>query len=484
MILLDGREILSAFRRDRLNERLDGAGPVVAAQVVYALDGGDATASARSAPLLDALGAAAPLQPDDVLVLPRLGTISPWASKATDILRGAGVALDRVERGMRYCVSGLSMLDAAAQTRVLKALHDPMTQSLFRSEAEVAALFRHESARPLARVALAGDARVALIAANAELGLALSGDEIDYLAAAYGRLGRDPTDAELMMFAQANSEHCRHKIFNASWRIDGDDQPKSLFQMIKHTHATTPANTLSAYHDNAAVIANGVAERMQADPATRRWHAVAEDTAYAIKCETHNHPTAISPFAGASTGAGGEIRDEGATGRGAKPKAGLTGFTVSHLRIPGGEAPWEQSRPLPPRMASAFEIMRDGPLGGAAFNNEFGRPALLGYFRSFEHAETGTLTRGYDKPIMLAGGLASLKAEHVDKGRLQDGDAVIVLGGPAMWRRGLVGRIRHIERSARFRLGATRQPGDGAALPGSHRPLLVDGRDQSHRHDP
>ena len=432
MILLDGREILSAFRRDRLNERLDGAGPVVAAQVVYALDGGDATASARSAPLLDALGAAAPLQPDDVLVLPRLGTISPWASKATDILRGAGVALDRVERGMRYRVLGLSMLDAAAQARVLKALHDPMTQSLFRSEAEVAALFRHESARPLARVALAGDARVALIAANAELGLALSGDEIDYLAAAYGRLGRDPTDAELMMFAQANSEHCRHKIFNASWRIDGDDQPKSLFQMIKHTHATTPTNTLSAYHDNAAVIANGVAERMQADPATRRWHAVAEDTAYAIKCETHNHPTAISPFAGASTGAGGEIRDEGATGRGAKPKAGLTGFTVSHLRIPGAQAPWEQSRPLPPRMASAFEIMRDGPLGGAAFNNEFGRPALLGYFRSFEHAETDALTRGYDKPIMLAGGLASLKAEHVDKGRLQDGDVVIVLGGPAM----------------------------------------------------
>ncbi len=432
MILLDGRETLSAFRRDRLNGCLDGAGSVVAAQVVYALDGGDATTPARAAPLLDALGAAAPLQPDDVLVLPRLGTISPWASKATDILRGAGVALDRVERGMRYRVSGLAMLDAAAQARVLKALHDPMTQSLFRSEAEVAALFRHESARPLARVALAGDARVALIAANAELGLALSGDEIDYLAAAYGRLGRDPTDAELMMFAQANSEHCRHKIFNATWRIDGDEQPKSLFQMIKHTHATTPANTLSAYHDNAAVIANGVAERMQADPATRRWHAVAEDTAYAIKCETHNHPTAISPFAGASTGAGGEIRDEGATGRGAKPKAGLTGFTVSHLRIPGAEAPWENPRELPPRMASAFEIMRDGPLGGAAFNNEFGRPALLGYFRSFEHAETGTLTRGYDKPIMLAGGLASLKAEHVEKGRLQDGDAVIVLGGPAM----------------------------------------------------
>jgi phosphoribosylformylglycinamidine synthase len=432
MILLDGRETLSAFRRDGLNERLGGQAAVTAAQVAYALDGAHATALDRCAPLLDASGLAAPMLADDVLVLPRLGTISPWASKATDILRGAGAALDRVERGMRYRVAGLSTLDAAAQARVLKALHDPMTQSVFRNEAEVAALFRHESARPLARVALVGDARAALVAANAELGLALSIDEIDYLAMAYGRLGRDPTDAELMMFAQANSEHCRHKIFNASWRIDGADQPKSLFQMIKHTHATTPANTLSAYHDNAAVVANGMAERMQADPATRRWRAVAEDTAYAIKCETHNHPTAISPFAGASTGAGGEIRDEGATGRGAKPKAGLTGFTVSHLRIPGAEAPWEQARPLPPRMASAFEIMRDGPLGGAAFNNEFGRPALLGYFRSFEHAESAALTRGYDKPIMLAGGLASMKAEHVDKGRLQDGDAVVVLGGPAM----------------------------------------------------
>ena len=435
MMLLDGREILSAFRRDRLNERLGGSGGpvcVTAARVVYALDGIDAAADARLATLLDAVGVAAALTADDVLVLPRLGTISPWASKATDILRGAGLTLDRAERGMRYRVEGLSALDDAARARVLKTLHDPMTQSLFRSAEGVAALFRHESARPLARVALAGDARSALMAANAELGLALSGDEIDYLADAYGRLGRDPSDAELMMFAQANSEHCRHKVFNATWRIDGEAQPKSLFQMIKHTHSTTPAHTLSAYHDNAAVIANGMAERMQADPATRRWRALGEDTAFAIKCETHNHPTAISPFPGASTGAGGEIRDEGATGRGAKPKAGLTGFTVSHLRIPGAPAPWEQARATPPRMASAFEIMRDGPLGGAAFNNEFGRPALLGYFRSFEHPEHATLTRGYDKPIMLAGGLASIKAEHVEKLRLQDGDAVIVLGGPAM----------------------------------------------------
>ncbi|MBI2397197.1 MAG: phosphoribosylformylglycinamidine synthase [Xanthomonadales bacterium] len=435
MILLDGRETLSAFRRDRLAAALasDGAAvDLVEARVVFAIDGGDDARGAQYADLLDAVGAAAPIAGDDVLVLPRLGTISPWASKATDILRGAGLTLDRVERGMRYRVAGLSGLDAAGRARLLRALHDPMTQSVFRAAAEVAALFRHESARPVARVALAGDARAALLAANAELGLALSGDEIDYLADAYGRLGRDPTDAELMMFAQANSEHCRHKIFNASWRIDAAEQPQSLFQMIKHTHATTQAHTLSAYHDNAAVVANGQAARVQADPLTRRWHAVAEDTAYAIKCETHNHPTAISPFAGASTGAGGEIRDEGATGRGAKPKAGLTGFTVSHLRIPGAAAAWESPRALPPRMASSFEIMRDGPLGAAAFNNEFGRPALLGYFRAFEHAESATLVRGYDKPIMLAGGLANLKAAHVDKGRLQEGDAVVVLGGPAM----------------------------------------------------
>jgi len=435
MMLLDGREILSAFRRDRLNERIGAAGDpvrVTAAGIVYALGGADPAATDRFAPLLDALGSAAVLSVDDVLVLPRLGTISPWASKATDIVRGAGLTLDRVERGMRYRVEGLSLLDGVARMRVLKALHDPMTQSLFRDADAVAALFRHESARPLARIDLAGGAVAALVTANAELGLALSGDEIDYLADAYGRLGRDPSDAELMMVAQANSEHCRHKVFNATWRIDGDMQAKSLFQMIKHTHATTPANTLSAYHDNAAVIANGMAERMQADPTTRRWRALSEDTAFAIKCETHNHPTAISPFSGASTGAGGEIRDEGATGRGAKPKAGLTGFSVSHLRIPGATAAWENARATPPRMASAFEIMRDGPLGGAAFNNEFGRPALLGYFRSFEHPEHATLTRGYDKPIMLAGGLAGMKADHVQKLRLQDGDAIIVLGGPAM----------------------------------------------------
>ncbi len=435
MMLLDGRETWSSFRCDRLTQALatsSHALQLADARVLFAIDGGDPAQMQRYCELLDATAVAAAFDADTVVVLPRLGTISPWASKATEIMCGANLPLDRVERGMRYRIVGFAVLTDAAQARVLRELHDPMTQSVFRSAEAISALFRHESARALGRVALAGDAQAALIAANAELGLALSADEIDYLAVAYARLGRDPTDAELMMFAQANSEHCRHKIFNAQWRIDGADQAQSLFAMIKHTHATTPTGTLSAYHDNAAVIANGMAERMQADPDSRRWQALREDTAFAIKCETHNHPTAISPFPGASTGAGGEIRDEGATGRGAKPKAGLTGFTVSHLRIPGAPAPWEQARVTPPRMASAFEIMRDGPLGSAAFNNEFGRPALLGYFRSFEHPESATLTRGYDKPIMLAGGLASIKASHVEKGTLQDGDAIIVLGGPAM----------------------------------------------------
>jgi phosphoribosylformylglycinamidine synthase len=308
-----------------------------------------------------------------------------------------------------------------------------MTQSVLSDLAQVAGVFLHGAPAPLGRIALGGDPLAALRAADARLGLALSPDEIDYLAQQYAVLGRDPSDAELMMFAQANSEHCRHKVFNATWTVDGAAQPLSLFQMIRNTHAAHPAHTLSAYQDNAAVVAGGPAARFFPAPADARWAAIHEDTAYAIKVETHNHPTAISPFPGAATGSGGEIRDEGATGRGAKPKAGLTGFSVSHLRIPGLPRPWETPRPLPPRMASAFEIMRDGPLGAAAFNNEFGRPALLGYFRSFElRTDDPALQRGYDKPIMLAGGLANIRLPHVQKGHLSPGDAVVVLGGPAM----------------------------------------------------
>ncbi|KFA39428.1 phosphoribosylformylglycinamidine synthase, partial [Xanthomonas vasicola pv. musacearum NCPPB 4384] len=262
-------------------------------------------------------------------------------------------------------------------------LHDPMTQSLLGSAAAAEALFNVPDPGQLQRVPLDG-----LEQANRDLGLALAQDEIDYLRERFAALGRDPADVELMMFAQANSEHCRHKIFNASWTIDGKPQARSLFRMIKHTHQQTPQHTLSAYSDNAAVVEGVSAARYRPDPATGEYRSEAVlPSAFAIKVETHNHPTAIAPFPGAATGAGGEIRDEGATGRGGKPKAGLTGFSVSHLRIPTLPQPWEAPRALNPRMAPALDIMLDGPLGGAAFNNEFGRPNLLGYFRSFELAE-------------------------------------------------------------------------------------------------
>jgi len=435
MNLLLGRETLSSFRRQELNRKLAPlAVQVVSAQVLFAVH--IATDSViddgRLVDLLDTVG---PLPADDaesLLVTPRVGTISPWATKAGDILRGAGLPVSRVERGWRFQLAGFRGLDAAGRQAVVRVLSDPMTQSVFACAADVATLFQQSPPGPILSLALGADATGALESANRTLGLALSPDEIEYLAKAYADLGRDPTDAELMMFAQANSEHCRHKIFNADWRIDGETQPISLFGMIRNTHKHHPEGTLSAYRDNAAVVANTHGERLVADPLTRVWRTESQDIAFAIKCETHNHPTAIAPFPGASTGSGGEIRDEGATGRGAKPKAGLTGFSVSHLRIPGLPRPWEQTRPLPPRMASAFEIMRDGPLGGAAFNNEFGRPAICGYFRSFEQRAGDHLARAYDKPIMLAGGLANMRADHVEKGVLQDGDAVIVLGGPAM----------------------------------------------------
>src|SRR5690606_18528920 len=279
--------------------------------------------------------------------------------------------------------------DPALQAALAKLLHDPMTQSLLASHAEAAGLFAVPARGALERIPLA-----ALEAANARLGLALAEDEIEYLRERYAELGRDPSDVELMMFAQANSEHCRHKIFNATWTLDGEEQPHSLFRMIRNTHARTPQHTLSAYSDNAAVVEGYPARRFRPDPHSGEYRSepVAE-SAFCIKVETHNHPTAISPFSGASTGAGGEIRDEGATGRGGRPKAGLTGFSVSHLRIPALPQPWEAPRPLNPRMAPALEIMLDGPLGGTAFNNEFGRPNLLGYFRSFELQHDGEPVR-------------------------------------------------------------------------------------------
>lgn len=364
--------------------------------------------------------------PEGRLVVPRLGTISPWSSKASDILRGAGLAVQRAERGQYFELSGV---DAGLMPAVAALLHDPMTQSLLPDVTAAANVFVTPAPGGVARVRVD-----ALAHANIELGLALSEDEIEYLRERYTALGRDPSDAELMMFAQANSEHCRHKIFNASWTVDGVDQPRSLFAMIRNTHAVSPQLTLSAYEDNAAVIEGFSARRFRPDPLTHVYSTSASTpAAFAIKVETHNHPTAIAPFPGASTGAGGEIRDEGATGRGGKPKIGLTGFSVSHLRIPGLRQPWEGERSLNPRMAPALQIMLEGPLGAAAFNNEFGRPAVTGYFRSFELPTPAcTVVRAYDKPIMLAGGIGAMEPAQVEKLSLYPGDAVVVLGGPAM----------------------------------------------------
>ena len=437
MIALDGQNALSPFRLERLNARLDAlhrGARVQASWFVYFLDVDAAPAGASRQRLLAVLEAQdAPPEPATLWVVPRLGTISPWSSKATDILHGAGFTLHRVERGLAWQIAGLPPVAAPDHGAVMALLHDAMTQSVLTDIDAAQGLFLAGSPGPLVHVALAADPHGALAEANARLGLALAEDEIDYLVERYGELGRDPSDAELFMFAQANSEHCRHKVFNASWTVDGMAQDSSLFGMIKHTHRQSPAHTLSAYSDNAAVIEGSVGRRFFADPADGVWRGHDERINYAIKVETHNHPTAIAPWPGAATGAGGEIRDEGATGRGGKPKAGLTGFSVSDLRIPGHPQPWEVDRPLPPRMASAFEIMRDGPLGAAAFNNEFGRPCLGGYFRSYEH-ETGEpgLRRGYDKPIMLAGGLANLRPGDVLKRAVQPGHRVIVLGGPAM----------------------------------------------------
>ena len=366
------------------------------------------------------------------LVVPRMGTISPWSSKATDIARQCGLkAVRRIERGTAFHIELTGGLDAAQRGALAALLHDRMTETVLATEAQADALFRHVPPRALQRVALGADPRAALGAANATLGLALSEDEIEYLAAAYAVLGRDPTDAELTMFAQANSEHCRHKIFNAAWIVDGQAMQDTLFGMIKHTHAMNPQGTVLAYTDNAAIMEGGVAQRLYPD-AGRAYRLHEQLTHTVMKCETHNHPTAIAPFPGAATGAGGEIRDEGATGRGAKPKAGLVGFSVSNLRIPGALQPWEsEDYGRPNRIVSALDIMLEGPLGAAAFNNEFGRPNLAGYLRVFE-AEVAGLQRGYHKPIMLAGGIGNIAAAQSVKAQLPAGTLLIQLGGPGM----------------------------------------------------
>ncbi|MBS7663560.1 phosphoribosylformylglycinamidine synthase [Pseudomonas lalucatii] len=442
MLILRGAPALSAFRHGKLLEQLTGKVPAVTglyaefahfADVTGVLDADEERVLAR----LLKYGPSVPVQEPSgrlFLTIPRFGTISPWSSKASDIARNCGLAkIQRLERGIAYYVTG--ELSAAEAEQVAALLHDRMTQLVLDNLEGAAALFSHAAPKPLTAVDVLGGGRAALEQANLELGLALAEDEIDYLVQSFKDLGRNPHDIELMMFAQANSEHCRHKIFNASWDIDGESQEKSLFGMIKNTYQMHGEGVLSAYKDNAAVIVGHSAGRFFPDGETRQYGAVQEPVHILMKVETHNHPTAIAPFPGASTGSGGEIRDEGATGRGAKPKAGLTGFTVSNLQIPGFEQPWEVPYGKPERIVTALDIMIEGPLGGAAFNNEFGRPALTGYFRTFEQAITtprGEEVRGYHKPIMLAGGMGNIRGEHVQKGEITVGAKLIVLGGPAM----------------------------------------------------
>ncbi len=369
------------------------------------------------------------------LVTPRPGTISPWSSKATDIAHNCGLStVQRLERGIAYYIEA-ETLDAGQQRQVAALLHDRMMEVVFTELTAAEALFVHQEPRALTEVDVLNGGRAALVKANLELGLALAEDEIDYLVTSFEKLGRNPNDIELYMFAQANSEHCRHKIFNADWTIDGVAQPKSLFKMIKNTFEQNSEHVLSAYKDNAAVMAGSEAGRFFPSPETCEYEYHQEAIDILMKVETHNHPTAISPFPGAATGSGGEIRDEGATGRGAKPKAGLSGFSVSNLRIPGAEQPWETDFGKPGRIVNALDIMTEGPLGGAAFNNEFGRPNILGYFRTYEEqvrSHNGDEIRGYHKPIMLAGGLGNIRHEHIKKGEIPVGAKLIVLGGPAM----------------------------------------------------
>jgi phosphoribosylformylglycinamidine synthase len=434
-----GRTALSAFRQQRLLNALRSVGVHVEqiyTRYVYLVDPvtdlTDADRAALSALLNEGVGESGAIR-TDLTTVPRPGTLSPWSSKASDILRNCGLlSVRRVERGIAYQLDGLNPDELA---KAVPCLHDRMTEAVLTDISQGEALFRTESPRPLQQIDVLSGGAAALGQANRSLGLALADDEIDYLATAFTKMGRNPTDVELMMFAQANSEHCRHKIFNASWTVDGEPMERSLFKMIRNTHETSGDGVLSAYSDNAAVVEGTEAPRFFPSPETGVYSAHTEPIHLLMKVETHNHPTGISPRPGAATGNGGEIRDEGAVGRGSKPKAGLTGFCVSHLRIPEFHQPWEVHHGKPDRIASALDIMLEGPIGGAAFNNEFGRPNLAGYFRTLEldvQGSKGIETRGYHKPIMIAGGYGNIRPEHVLKRGFPAGAHVAVLGGPAM----------------------------------------------------
>ncbi|MFC4931616.1 phosphoribosylformylglycinamidine synthase [Massilia sp. GCM10023247] len=471
MLILPGSNALSVFRSQRLLSQLQAAAPAIAqvqARFYHFIDASAPLSTDDTQRLAAMLTYGEPVPEtlyegvtEEFFVIPRLGTISPWASKATDIAHNCGMQqVHRIERGVAYTVvlkSGIlgssigapKKLTAEEIAAVSNLLHDRMTETVLRSADDASRLFNELEGKPLESIDVLGpgSGRDALVRANTELGLAMSIDEIDYLFDAFTRAERNPTDVELMMFAQANSEHCRHKIFNADWIIDGVKQDKSLFQMIKNTHQLQPKGTIVAYSDNSSIMEGTTVTRFFPRGAGQEYAPASELTHTLMKVETHNHPTAISPFPGASTGAGGEIRDEGATGRGAKPKAGLTGFTVSNLLLPDAQRPWENAADVtasgekgeapvygkPERIASPLQIMIDGPLGGAAFSNEFGRPVLGGYFRTYEqNAQAAGGVYGYHKPIMIAGGIGNIADQHTHKNDIPAGSLLIQLGGPGM----------------------------------------------------
>ena len=444
MLALSGSTALSEFRLNRLLQELKREIPSVEAldaNYVHFVDL-ESALKPHQVQILEELlryGPAPRVQYTEgtlFLVIPRPGTISPWSSKATDIANNCGLnTVNRIERGVAYRVQGTTSLTRSDWERIGAKMHDRMTQTVVDDMDDAEALFCVEEPAALSIVDLSADAKDALRRANRSMGLALSDDEIEYLVDNYTSLGRNPTDVELMMFAQANSEHCRHKIFNASWIVDNQRQQNSLFEMIRNTYRHTPEGILSAYRDNASVIQGFTASRFAPAAGGNQYESAREDMHILMKVETHNHPTAISPFPGAATGSGGEIRDEGATGRGGKPKAGLCGFSVSNLDIPGFVQPWETDYGRPDRIVSALDIMLEGPIGAAAFNNEFGRPNLTGYFRTFEEkvpGPGGDEVRGYHKPIMVAGGIGNIRASHVEKEAIPPKTPSVALGGPAM----------------------------------------------------
>lgn len=443
MLQLPGGLALSDFRKNKLLTSLQTVVPAITdiqANFIHFVDV-EKTLTSDAQLVLDSLlhtEAATQAGANDhiFLVIPRPGTISPWSSKASDIAHNCGLSdVRRIERGIVYKVVSNNSLETTEWQAISALLHDRMTESVFSNVEEAERLFHHAEPAPLQSVDILSGGRDALVKANTDLGLALAEDEIDYLVENFEVLKRNPTDVELMMFAQANSEHCRHKIFNADWVIDGKEQKKSLFSMIRNTHQKNPGGVLSAYHDNSAVMKGSKAGRFFAEPFSHQYAYHEEDIHILMKVETHNHPTAIAPFPGAATGSGGEIRDEGATGRGSKPKAGLCGYSVSNLKIPASPQPWETNFGKPSRIVSALDIMLEAPIGAAAFNNEFGRPNICGYFRTYEekvNSFAGDEVRGYHKPIMLAGGLGNIRADHVDKNDIPPGSQIVVLGGPAM----------------------------------------------------